>query len=139
VGSDILRVMDTPRSLTNSLAPNRADLELMVNRTDAESFYRNFTAEYLCNPNAVAKEISVECSDIQIDASVWYMNKSSTLGSYLLANSGNNLGIGPGVRVTHWIHTDYRPAKPIGMSTAEWNQMWTEPQEVLVEVLIWKA
>jgi hypothetical protein len=134
VGSDILRVMDTPLNLTNSLAPNnRTDLELMVSTTNRAEFNKEFMNRYLCNPNSVAKEISVMCNDIQINASIWYMSNSNSLGSYLLYNptSGSYTGIGPGIRVTHWVLSNVTSGRP--------SDMRTEPQELLVEVLIWKA
>ncbi|MGA2934765.1 MAG: hypothetical protein ABSD81_06390 [Methanomicrobiales archaeon] len=139
VGSDILRVMDTPRNLTDSLQPNRTDLELIVSTTNGNGFYWNFTHDYLCNPKAVAKEISVECTDIQINASIWYVGNSNSPGSYLLPNpySGGYLGIGPGVRVTHWIHTNGKPGS--ASSGIVPGDMRNEPQEVLVEVVMWKA
>jgi hypothetical protein len=56
VGSDILRVMDTPRILTGSLQANRTDLELLVNTTNSAEFYRSFTNDYLCNSNMVARK-----------------------------------------------------------------------------------
>jgi hypothetical protein len=135
VGSDILRVMDTPLNLTGSLAPARTDLELMVNRTDNASFYRNFTTTYLCNPKSVAKEVSVGCSDLQINASIWYVSNSNALGTYLLPNpsAGPFMASGPGVRVTHWIQTNWRPGNT-GTS-----DMRAEAQDVLVEVVMWKA
>lgn len=138
VGSDILRVMDTPLKLNNSLVdyrPNRTDLELVVNTTNGERFFRNFTSDYLCNKNAVAREISAGCSSIQINASIWYVGKSNSLGSYLLPNPNPGIysGTGPGVRVTHWIHTNWRSG---GSSPSD---MRTEPQEVLLEVVMWKA
>jgi hypothetical protein len=135
VGSDILRVMDTPLKLTDSLQPNRTDLELIVNTTNNTRFYGNFIDDYLCNPNAVAEKISVGCNDIQVNASIWYVNNSNTLGSYLLPNpaSGPYIGSGPGVRVTHWIQTNLKPG---GTGTSD---MRTEPQVVLVEVVLWKV
>jgi hypothetical protein len=141
VGSDILKVMDTPMSLTPSLLPNRTDLELIVNRTRNDSFYQEFSTGYLCRttpPMPVAKEISIECSDIQVNASIWYVGQSASLGNYLLPSSvtGPYLGIGPGVRVTHWVHTN---AKPGGSIVLPPTDMRKEPQEVLVEVLMWKA
>jgi hypothetical protein len=138
VGSDILRVMDTPRSLTGSLQPNRTDLELIVNTTDSGgTFVGEFKNEYLCNGNAVAREINVGCTGYETNAFVWY--RGNSLGSYnLLAGSQNpnilNLSrTEPGVRVTHWIHTNWRPG---GTGTLD---MREEPQEVLVEVVLWKA
>jgi hypothetical protein len=138
VGSDILRVMDTPRELTGSLQPARSDLELMVNATNANGFYASYLDGYLCRtqePLAVAKDISVGCKDIQLNASVWYVGKSSSPGSYLLPNpnAGSYSGLGPGVRVTHWIHTNWKPGGAVP------SDMRTEPQELLLEVLMWKA
>jgi hypothetical protein len=143
VGSDILKVMDTPLKLNNSLVDyrsNRSDLELMVNITNAE-FYRKFMTDYLCNEKAVARETAVGCSGIQINAFVWYQGNS--LGSYnLLANSQdlNILNLSrsePGVRVTHWIHTNGPPHGNI--PAADKNSMSPEPQELLLEVVMWKA
>jgi hypothetical protein len=139
VGSDILRVMDTPLTLNDSRVDyrsTRTDLELMVNATDAGGFYSNYESNYLCNGNAVAREISAGCADIRINASLWYVGISNSLGSYLLRNPtpGAYLGNGPGVRVSHWVHTNWRPG-PLGAH----NEMRGEPQEVLVEVLMWKA
>lgn len=138
VGSDILRVMDTPRNPTGSLQLNRTDLELIVNTTDHNTFYRYFVDEYLCRtiePRPVAQDITVGCSDIRVNASVWYLNNADLLGSYLLRNPKPEqyLGSGPGVRVTHWVMTGYRPGGDIP------TDLRTEPQEVLVEVLMWKA
>ena len=136
VGSDILRVMDTPMNLTGSLQPNRTDLELMVNTSDGVDFNREFMNTYLCNPKAVAMQISVMCTDIQINTSIWYVGNSNFPESYLLPN-GSAPGIGPGVRVSHWILTDWRPGSSYpGVIPPD---MKTEPQDVLVEVLIWKT
>ncbi len=136
VGSDILRVMDTPLSLNNSLVnyqPNRTDLELMVNRTNGTAFGNEFVNTYLCNPNAVAQGIAVGCSAIQVNASIWYVGVSNSTESYFL--NGSYVGIGPGVRVTHWIHTNYMPGPPGSVPP----DMRNEPQEVLVEVLMWRT
>jgi hypothetical protein len=139
VGSDILKVMDTPRSLTSSLQSNRSDLELIVNTTNAE-FYKNFMTDYLCNDKAVARETAVGCSGIQINAFVWY--RGNSLGSYNLLYSQdlNILNLSrsePGVRVTHWIHTNGPPHGNI--PAADKNSMSPEPQELLLEVGMWKA
>ncbi|MDD1664391.1 MAG: hypothetical protein LUQ32_03470 [Methanomicrobiales archaeon] len=136
VGSDILRVMDTPRTLTGSLQPARSDLELIVNTTDSLSFNNNFTSTYLCNSNAVAKDINVGCTGYQTNAFVWYHGNS--LGSYLLWSPSPNLlnlsRTEPGVMVTHWVHTNYPPKNiPPG------NSLNPEPQELLMEVVLWKA
>jgi len=135
VGSDILRVMDTPTTLTGSLQPSQSNLSQIVNNTYGVSFNNSFIGTYLCNPKAVANEISVMCTDIQINASVWYVSNSNSIKSYLLPipNSGAYSSVGPGVRVTHWIHTNWTP---INTGTSD---MRTEPQEILVEVLIWKT
>ena len=132
VGSDILRVMDTPMSLTGSLQPNRTDLELMVNTTNGTAFGNEFVNTYLCNPEAVAQGIAVGCPYIQINTSIWYVGTSNLTEYYFL--NGSYLGIGPGVRVTHWIHTNYRPGPPASVPP----DMRNEPQEVLVEVLMWR-
>jgi len=136
VGSDILRVMDTPRNLTNSLQPNRTDLELMVSSTNGATFNTMFMSTYLCrtqNPLPVAKAISPECSDLQMNAGIWYVNKSNLLQNNPLYNPplGTYSSLGPGVRVTHWIQTNLTGS---GVPNVR-----NEPQEVLVEVLIWKA
>ena len=137
VGSDILRVMDTPLNLTNSLQPGQSSLQGWVNATDAASFYSNFTSVYFCRTNPpmpVAQGISVGCSDIQVNASIWYVNKSNSLQNYQLPNP--NLGfyssIGPGVRVTHWIQVNWT-------SAAAPKDARAEPEEVLLEVLMWKS
>jgi hypothetical protein len=139
VGSDILRVMDTPRELTGSLQPARSDLELIVNRTDAQDFNENFTSVFLCNGNVVAKEITVGCANYQANAYVWY--RGSSLGSYLLnAPNQNMVNLSrsePGVRVTHWIHAAGPPHGNIPAS--DQNSLVPEPQELLLEVVIWKA
>ncbi|HMA05697.1 MAG TPA: hypothetical protein VKO45_07195 [Methanomicrobiales archaeon] len=141
VGSDILRVMDTPRILTSSLRSNRTDLELLVTTTDSTSFYNSFIGDYLCRatgPTPVGRDITVGCTDFEINASIWYMNNTGTgnLGSYLLLNFVQPeayTGTGPGVRVTHWISTN---SKPSGSVPAD---MRPEPQVVLMEVVMWKA
>jgi hypothetical protein len=145
VGSDILKVMDIPRSLTSSLQSNRTDLELMVNITNADpdpngQFYKKFMTDYLCNDKAVARETAVGCSGIQINAFVWY--RGNSVGSYNLLYSQdlNILNLSrsePGVRVTHWIHTNGPPHGNI--PAADKNSMSPEPQEILLEVVMWKA
>jgi hypothetical protein len=142
VGSDILRVMDTPLKLNNSLVdyqPNRTDLELIVNTTDAWAFNDNFTSKYLCNNKAVAREINVTCTGYQTNAYIWY--RGNSLGSYLLWYLNPTLlnlsRTEPGVRVTHWIHTNGPPHGNI--PSADKNSMSPEPQELLLEVVIWKV
>jgi hypothetical protein len=144
VGSDILRVMATPRTLTGSLAANRTDLELFVNSSDAERlFTTTFLNEYLYNGKVVANETIKGSMGIKINATVWYQRSDGALWNYTLATSPGNLGSytgrEPGVRATRWVHTGYRPVKPYSLSTAEWNRMWKEPQVVLVEVVMWKV
>jgi hypothetical protein len=136
VGSDILRVMDTPLSFNNATVdyrPNQTMLELLMNTTDNSNFYRSFNETYLCNGKAVAREVSVGCPDIRINANVWYLNKSAVLGSYRLnnPNPGAYLGTGPGVRVTHWVLTNVTSGRP--------SDMRMESQAILVEVVMWKA
>lgn len=140
VGSDILRVMDTPLTLNDTridYRPNRTDLELMVSTTERTGFNNTFMGTYFCrtrNPTPVAKEISVMCNDISINASIWYVTQSNSLASYLFyqPNPGSLSGIGPGVRVTHWIHAGRKPG---GDAPSD---MRNEAQVVLLEVLIWK-
>lgn len=147
VGSDILRVMDTPRHLTGSLQPTRSDLELIVNATDANGVlndqglplhFSNFTSDYLCNGNAVAKDINMGCTGYQTNAFIWYQGNS--LGSYLLYSPSSSLlslsRSEPGVRVTHWIHTGGPPGNT---PNAENKSMSPEPQELLLEVVLWKV
>jgi hypothetical protein len=141
VGSDILRVMDTPLKLNNSLVdyqPTRTDLELIVNTTDAWAFNDNFTSKYLCNNKAVAREINVTCTGYQTNAFIWY--RGNSLGSYLLRYPSPTLlnlsRTEPGVRLTHWIHTGGPPGNT---PNAENKSMSPEPQELLLEVVIWKA
>jgi hypothetical protein len=145
VGSDILRVMDTPLTFNDTRINyrlNRTALELLINTTSG-GFYNSFTADYLCNSKAVAKEVSVGCTDLQVNASIWYVGSSNSLGSYLLINPtpAPYLASGPGIRVTHWVHTLYRPGGDTLkiQQAASWNDMRTEPQELLVEVVMWKA
>ncbi|MGE5831577.1 MAG: hypothetical protein ACM3X8_01525, partial [Methanomicrobiales archaeon] len=100
--------------------------------------YNSFIGDYLCRttgPVPVARDITVGCSDFEINASIWYMNKTGNLGSYLLLNPKPEayIGTGPGVRVTHWISTN---SKPSGSVPAD---MRPEPQVVLMEVVMWKA
>ena len=138
VGSDILRVMDTPTTLTGSLQPSPSYLEQFVNTTDGVDFNNNFTQIYLCNPKAVAKDVNVGCPGYQANAYVWY--EGNSLGSYLLYSPGQNLlnlsRSEPGVRVTHWIYTS---APPGNTPNGENKGMSPEPQELLLEVVLWKA
>jgi hypothetical protein len=138
VGSDILRVMDTPRNLTGSLQPYRTDLELIVNTTDGVTFNNTFMSTYLCNSKVVAKDINVGCTGYQTNAFIWY--RGNAVGSYLLwSPSPNLLNLSrsePGVTVTHWIHTGGPPGNT---PNAENKSMSPEPQEFLLEVGIWKA
>jgi hypothetical protein len=145
VGSDILRVMDTPRSLTGSLAANRTDLELFVNRSDSERvFTTTFLKDYFYNPKVMAEETNLVATAVQINATVWYRRYDGSLWNYTLATSpgglGSYTGREPGVRVTHWLHTGYRPRQPPSLTTGEWSaRMRSEPQELLVEVVMWKV
>jgi hypothetical protein len=144
VGSDILRVMAIPRTLTGSLAANRTDLELFVNSSDAgRLFTTTFLNEYLYNGKVIAKETTGGSMRVQINATVWYQRSDGALWNYTLATSPGNLGSytgrEPGVRATRWVHTGYRPMKPSSLSWTEWDRMWKEPQVVLVEVVMWKV
>jgi hypothetical protein len=144
VGSDILRVMAIPRTLTGSLAANRTDLELFVNSSDAgRLFTTTFLNEYLYNDKVIAKETTGGSMRVQINATVWYQRSDGALWNYTLATSPGNLGSytgrEPGVRATRWVHTGYRPMKPSSLSWTEWDRMWKEPQVVLVEVVMWKV
>jgi len=62
------------------------------------------------------------------------------LGSYLLRYPSPTLlnlsRTEPGVRLTHWIHTGGPPGNT---PNAENKSMSPEPQELLLEVVIWKA
>lgn len=151
VGSDLLKVMDTPLKLNNSRVnyqSNRTYLERVVNSTDHDGvFYSDFTTEYLWSEKVVARETAVGSRNIQINATVWYRRYDGTLGSYILSASpgsvlGSFAGKAPGVRVTRWVHTYGRPFRnPTGLfpiPMGEWNRIRQEPQEVLVEVLLWK-
>jgi hypothetical protein len=140
VGSDILRVMDTPlnNSAVNYL-PNRTSLQLIVNTTDNGKFYQNFIGDYLCrsvDPLPVAQDITVGCTDIHVNASIWYVGKTGLPGSYPLPNSSLQVP-GPGVRVSHWVYTGARPGGSLPADAVA--SMRTEPQQVLVEVLMWKS
>jgi len=149
VGSDILRVMDTPLKLNNSqidYQSNRSELELFVNTSDAERLFTNtFLNQYFYNSKVIAKETAVAGIGIQINATVWYQRRDGFLWNYTLATSPSNLGSytgrEPGVRVTRWVHTNYRPHWPSSsLSFNEWNlRMRNEPQELLVEVVMWKV
>ena len=135
VGSDILRVMDTPLDLTESLQAAPSNLTRIVNKTDGLAFNESFAGTYLCNPHIVAKEVLVGCSDLRINASIWYVGNTGSMGSYLLPNPSAEtyLGIGPGVRVTHWVHmTSLLTGAGVPADVRK------EPQEVLVEVVMWK-
>jgi hypothetical protein len=142
VGSDILRVMNTPLSLNNSRVDyrsNRTNLELIVNTTDSDRFYGTFIDNYLCRqvePLPVARDITVGCRDIHVNASIWYVGKSGSPGSYPLLYTVFRVP-GPGVRVSHWVYTAKRPG---GVLPAEAVAgMRNEPQVILVEVLMWKS
>jgi len=149
VGSDILRVMNTPLKMNNTLAPdyqsNRTDLELLVNTSDSERrFTDTFLYQYLYNSKVVAKETTVGGIGIQINATVWYRRWDGSLFNYTLATSPSTLGTytgrEPGVRVTRWVHTDFRPHQPSSLPASEWTAgMRREPQEMLVEVVMWKV
>jgi hypothetical protein len=147
VGSDILRVMNTPLKMNNSLVDyqsNRTDLELLVNTSDSQrQFTSTFLDRYFNSSRVIAKATTVGSLGIEINASVWYQRYDGTLWNYTLATSPSNLGSytgkEPGVRVTRWVHTNYRPRQPTSLSAAEWARMRTEPQELLVEVVMWKV
>ena len=140
VGSDILRVMDTQRTLTGT----QSDLQTLVATSDSSrTFTGMFLNQYLYNSKVIAKETAVGSIGIQINASVWYQRRDGSLWNYTLATSPSTLGSftgkEPGVVVTHWVHLDSRPTQPSSISAAEWARMRNEPQEVLVEVDMWKV
>jgi hypothetical protein len=143
VGSDILRVMDTPLSLNNTAVnyrANRTTLELMVNTSDSDRFYQEFIGDYLCrsaDPLPVARDITVGCGDIHVNASLWYVGGSAAPGSYPLPNPAPYEMPGPGVRVSHWVYTGARPGGALPADTRD--AMRKEPQAMLVEVLMWKS
>jgi hypothetical protein len=137
VGSDILKIMDTPRSLTNS-----SDLEVMVNTTDQQGFNTSFLNTYLNNPNITAKATSFGSTRIQIKATVWFRNQSSLQSYQLYAPSGNLGNFSarePGVRVTRLVHLSNKSAELQAIDPTAWNSMRAGPQEVLVEVLMWQV
>jgi hypothetical protein len=139
VGSDILKIMDTPRNLTNSLKPNQSDLGLMVNTTDQQGFNASFLGMYLNNPNIAADATKSGSTRIQIKATVWFRNQSSLQSYQLYAPSGNLGNFSarePGVRVTRLVHLS---GKPTGLDPAISPNVKNRPQEVLVEVLMWEV
>jgi len=132
VGSDIMKIMDTP---VNSTASSM--LQTILANTDGESFNDNFAVNYFNNPNIVSTATSFGSNRIRIQATVWYRNNASnTVMSYPLYSSPgiteNPSAEGPGVRVTRLVHL---PAKPAGAP----GSMDARPQEVLVEVLMWQV
>jgi hypothetical protein len=144
VGSDILKIMDTPVNLTSSLAQNRSDLRVWLDASDdvaRQRFRDSFMNTYLNNPHIVTNATSFGSARIQIRATVWYRNQSSgAVQSYILydppGDTGNPSAEGPGVRVTRLVHLDARPS---GVDAATKNAMRAGPQEVLVEVLMWQV
>jgi hypothetical protein len=144
VGSDILKIMDTPRYLTGSLRANRSDLGAMVDTTNGQGFKTSFMETYFNNPDIVARASSFGSTRIQIRATVWFRNLStSSLESYTLfappGTSGNLSAGEPGVRVTRLVHLSGRPAGLKTLDVDAWNSMRDKPQEILVEVLMWQV
>jgi hypothetical protein len=143
VGSDILKIMDIPVNLTSSLAQNRSDLRVLLDASDAGAglrFRDSFNNTYLNNPHIVTNATSFGSARIQIRATVWYRNRTtSAVQSYTLydpGDTGNPSAEGPGVRVTRLVHLDARPS---GVDPATRDAMRAGPQEVLVEVLMWQV
>jgi hypothetical protein len=138
VGSDVLKLMDTPVNLTTN-----STLRTILENTDGVSFNGNFTVDFN-NPNIVATATSFGSSRIRIKATVWYRNQTSNgIQSYNLFTSGGVAGNpsaeGPGVRVSRLVHLSVRPDSLRTVDPAAWNSMRPGPQEVLVEVLVWQV
>ena len=139
VGSDVLKLMDTPVNLTTN-----STLMTILENTDGVSFNDSFTAGNFNNPNIVAGATSFGSSRIRIQATVWYRNQTSNgVLSYNLFTSGGGAGNpsaeGPGVRVSRLVHLSVRPNSLKTVDPAAWNSMRSGPQEVLVEVLVWQV
>lgn len=136
VGSDVLKIMDTP---VNPGA--NTTLQTIISRTDGWSFNHNFTTTSFNSPYIAAGATSFGSSRVQIKATVWYRNQtSSAVQGYTLygplSDLGNPSAEGPGVRVSRLVHLAGKPANLLDAGAL--NSMRAEAQEVLVEVLVWQ-
>jgi hypothetical protein len=139
VGADVLKIMDTPASLTTN-----SELEQIVATCNNPSrFHELFWTQYLMSGEIAAQKTSRTGSSIIANAMVYYHYtdmtdpmypqgkpavKGFTLASPLIPYSGSESG----VRVTRYVEVAARdPCMPADVEN--------RPQVMLVEVFIWKA
>ena len=139
VGSDVLKLMDTPVNLTTN-----STLRTLLADTNCPGFNQNFTVGNINNLNITANATQFGSSRIRIQVSVWYRNQTSNgVQSYTLypcaGEVANPEAEGPGVRVSRLVHLSGRPESLKTVNPAAWNSMRSGPQEVLVEVLMWQV
>jgi len=139
VGSDILKIMDTPANHTS-----KSSLRILIDNTDTQGFNDSFSGTYFNSPNTRAAVTAFGSSRIRIKTTIWFRNQTSNaVEKYTLYSSpddiANPAAEGPGVRVTRLVHLDARPPGLQALDFEAWESMRDKPQEVLVEVLMWQV
>jgi hypothetical protein len=150
VGSDILKIMDTPGNLT---APS--ELEQIVAANDGARFEQLFWTTYLMSGEIAAQKTTRTGSSIIANATVYYHYTHKPLpsdpdydparpdgwpvvkGYQLRAPIIPFTGSQPGVRVTRFVkYNGWGSGVRPGWAPAD---MEDRPQVMLVEVFLWKA
>ncbi|MDD1653681.1 MAG: hypothetical protein LUQ64_03960 [Methanomicrobiales archaeon] len=141
VGSDILKIMDTPGDLTHP-----SELEQIVAANDGTRFEQLFWTTYLMSGEIAAQKTTRAGSSIIANATVYYhytdrtdpanpvaMVKGYQLRAPIIPFTGSQ----PGVRVTRFVKYNGWGSgiRPSGIPP----DMENRPQVVLVEVFLWKA
>ncbi|MDI6875567.1 MAG: hypothetical protein QMC96_02200 [Methanomicrobiales archaeon] len=132
LGSDALRMMDTPSSIGNE-----SDLVKWVKYQQGNLFAQNFTSY-------IQSRATTTDTGLQFNATICYRQKDSTnISCYPFANSTQPYsGRDPAVRVTRWVQVEWdnsasTPSIPPPPTQPGIDA--TRPQVVLLEVLIWRS
>jgi hypothetical protein len=137
IGTDALRVMDTPancystgvcattlQGVVNNLSQPNVPLAPATNAFDPMN---PFNVTFI---NYVNNKTGSQTDNLHYTANVTYYDiTNKTTGSLLLSANRNLSGVEHPVRVTEWVIT-YRPVPG--------DPSLTEPRAILVEVLLWR-
>jgi hypothetical protein len=117
LGTDALRMMNTPASGVQSKSP----LQTIVEKNDGATFNTRFL-------NYVNNKTGSETDNLHYSAAVTYYDTASkTTGSLPLKSNRNLTGAEHPVRVTEWVIADKQFPGSV-----------SHPRAVLVEVLLWR-
>lgn len=120
LGSDALRMMNTPNSTAES---GQSMLQNIIKNKDTERFRETFLT--FCNSTTAGSY-----DNLQMSADLYYRTGINNVNKYHLTHSRNLTGGEHAVRVTEWVHLTGRGSLPATVDN--------RVQAVLVEVLLWR-